>query len=255
MSRRRVLTIVTAVLLTAAGTVILLIYVSGAERRALEGQDLVDTVVVTREIARGTPTTEMSDSVAVQGLPAAVRAEGALSSLSPLSEGTRVAAVDLEPGEQLLSSRLTTPEQVQGPGSARVEPEQQVVTISVDAQRAVGGQVRPGQLVGVIASFDQAEVPDEANPGETTLADASTGMVLQQIPVIGVSGGVAGEDEAAPAQAVLVSLAVDRPDAELLIFAAEHGRIWLTRQTDDTSTSGGRTRTLDNVFDRIESGS
>ena len=60
-----------------------------------------------------------------------------------------------------------------------------------------------------------------------------------------------GEDteaEPAPANAVLVTLALSSPQVEQVVFAAEFGHIWLTAEGADADESGTRAVTLGEAF-------
>jgi len=249
MTRRRLLGIVAAVLLALFGTVVLVAYVRSAEQRAVAGQQRVEAFVVRQRIPRGTAAGDIGDRVRLEPVPRNLRPEGAVSNIAEL--GDRVAAVDLLPGELVASGRFVEIEAQQGAGA--VEEGRQVISISLDAQRAAGGRLRAGQIVGVIISMDQAEVPDPDNPDGTIEEDAISRMVLNQVSVTAVSGG-AGADAEAAAGAQMVSLAVDESDAERLAFGAEHGRIWLTLQNEETVLGGGTERTRGNVYQGIQEG-
>lgn len=202
-----------AVGLAATGTLVLVGYVQAAEDRALAGERLVPVLVVDEPVAKGTPVDELADLVRTETVPAKVRAAGAVESLTDL-EG-QVAAVDLVPGEQLLGTRFGDAEQV---APAGVPDGFEQVTISLEPHRAVGGRVRVGSRVGVLASYDESQ----SGP-------ARTEILLDEAPVIDV---VAAEDAASQAAngtatTILVTLAVSPDDVQRVVYGAEHGRIWL----------------------------
>ena len=80
-------------------------------------------------------------------MPARLRQDGAIIDLE--SVGSFVAATDLQPGDQLLAARLALPDQV----TAEVTDKVQVAAL-LEAERAVGGAIQKGDLVGVYLSFD-----------------------------------------------------------------------------------------------------
>ena len=53
---------------------------------------------------------------------------------------------------------------------------------------------------------------------------------------------------------VMVSFAVDESDAERLVFGAEHGRIWLTEQNENTPTINGTFRSRQNILTDLDTG-
>jgi pilus assembly protein CpaB len=248
---RRVLTILGAVLLTLFGTVLLVAYVNSAERRALAGEELTTVLVTTEEIAANVAAAELGDRVAREEVPRNLRPEDAVTTLDEL--GNRVTAVNILPGETLRTGRFQSPDQAQTADGVEIPEGTQIVTLSLEPQRALGGRVRAGQLVGVMLSVDQAEIPNPADPAEAIVVDTATGMVLNQILVTNVSGGI-DEETGQVENAVMVSFAVDESDAERLVFGAEHGRVWLTEQNEETPTLGGQFRTRRNIFEAVDEG-
>ncbi|HSK97712.1 MAG TPA: RcpC/CpaB family pilus assembly protein [Euzebyales bacterium] len=243
---RRLLTIIAAVVLTLLGTWIIVIYVSSAEQRAAGNQELTNVLVPIEEIPADTPADQMQDLVEVRSVPADLRPEDAITELADV-EG-RVTDANLLPGEPLRAGRFVEPGEAGPGGRATVDEGDQIVTVSLEAQRALGGELRAGTRVGVLVSMDGAEVPDDeatATTDDTDTADASTGFVLNDIPVVAVSGG---GGEGGGGGGLTISLSVDQNEAARIVFGAEHGRIWLTEQNDQTVTSGGSIRTRDNVY-------
>lgn len=240
MNRRRLITITAAVVLTLIGTWIIVTYVNNAEERAAGDQQFTDVLVPEEEIPAGTAADEMQNLVTDQSVPADLRPDDAVTDLADL--GDSVADAKLLPGEPLRTGRFVEPGEGSQSRGAAVDEGDQVVSIALDAQRALGGGVRAGKRVGVVISIDQAEIPDDENPGQTTLGETLTGFVLNDIPVVAVSGGGEGGG------GVMVSLSVDQSEAGRIVFGAEHGRIWLTEQNEQTVTAGGRIRTRDNIY-------
>src|SRR6476619_2580341 len=100
--KRKVIGIVAAVLLAAVGAVALTTYVQSAKDEAVADEALVDVYVVGKPVAQSTPSDEIDKSLELKHVPKATRAEGAITDLDQIGKGL-VAAVDLQPGEQLLS--------------------------------------------------------------------------------------------------------------------------------------------------------
>lgn len=232
---RRVIAAVMAAVLAAVGTTALVLYVRTAEQRAIAGEETVGVLVVREEIPRGTRGEEIGDLVETEQVPAKVRAADGVDDLAAVKG--RVASVDLMPGEQVVASRFVDPAQMQT-GRITVPDGHQVVTVSLEPERTLGGQLMPGSEVGVIASF----------PGG--VEGPATRLVLNEILVLNVQGEPAAqadseEDrESAPGSNLLVSLAVEASDAETVVFAAEHGSIWLTYQPHGATAAGTDVRTL-----------
>jgi len=239
---RRLLAALAALLLLVVGTVVLLAYVNGADARALAGVRTVDVLVAEKLIPKGTPGGRLADFVDTEKVPAKTAVEGRVTDLAALS--SRVADVDILPGEQLLTARFVSPESLSKPGQVDVPAGLQEVSVLLEPQRAVGGRLAAGDTVGVYLS---QTLPD---------GTAQTSSVLHHVLVTQVQGAPAaapaagasgtGTDTAAsstPSGSLMITLAVKARDAESVVFGSEHGSLWLTLEPEDADTSG--TRILD----------
>ncbi len=147
--KSRILAAVAAVVLAVLGTLVLTAYVSGADQRALQGAAAVQVLVVKAPIAAGTAADKLTDLVSVQSVPAKSEAVGAVASLDKLAG--KVASVDLVPGEQLISSRFVDPAALKAKtaaGKVDVPAGMQEVSILLEPQRVVGGDLAAGDTVG-----------------------------------------------------------------------------------------------------------
>jgi pilus assembly protein CpaB len=182
--------------------------------------------------------------VSRERVPAKVRATDSVDDLESL-EGM-VTSVNLVPGEQLVSSRFVTPAQLAEVSDVDVPEGLQEVTISLEPQRAVGGRVRPGDVVGVLASF----IWDD-DPKNTTKMNHQqvlvTNVQVEQLPSTPEDGAEDAPD-LAPTGGLLITLAVDVEQAERIVFAAEHGTVWLTAQDEDTDQGGSTVRDPGNIY-------
>ena len=257
MKKKRV-TLSAAIVLVALGTVVLVKYVGTAEDRALAGEELVDVLVVNVPVPAGTDAASLQQFVRLESVPVKVRAAGALAGVSD-ADGM-VVAVDLVEGEQLTAARLVSAEKFnevqarvgRGGGSVTVPDGLLEITIPLDPIRTVGGTVRPGDLVGVIASFSGAATGDEvAGNGQTS------GFLLHKILVTNVQGNpVADPTRAATAEdrtpipdgSLLVTLAIDAASAERVVFASSYGDIWLAIEPANADESGTGVQTSGRIY-------
>jgi pilus assembly protein CpaB len=170
--KRKLIGIVAALALATGGTFALVAYVQSAKDQAVAGEQLVEVYVVTETIAAHTPVSEIEGSLTTTEVPAKVKADGAVTDLEDLDDDL-VTAVELEAGEQLLTSRLVDSNEIE---KADVSPELQELTVALDPERAVGGAIAPGDTVGVLLSFDPFEAgdADAAAAAETEAAGAET---------------------------------------------------------------------------------
>lgn len=246
--RARLVGAVAAVLLAAAGTLVLVTYVKGAEARALAGTRTVNVLVVSEAVPEGTPAGDLVGLVASEAVPAKVVAAGSVASLDQLRG--KVATVDLEPGEQLLSSRFTDPAELEAQGRIEIPDGMQQVSVSLDAQRALGGNLSAGDTVGVFVSLSNGDEQGEA----------TTHLVLHKVLVTQVQGGATPEPGAedgaqdsvrsapAPQGGLLVTFATTAAEAEKIVFAAEHGTMWLSNEPADASEDGTRIQTKEEIY-------
>ena len=244
--RRRLLAACAALILTVVGAVTLLAYVRGADARALAGTRTVEVLVVDQLIPEGTPGDAVADLVRTETLPAKAAVEGRVTDLGALAG--QVATVDLQPGEQLMASRFAEPDSLQAPGTVAAPEGASEVSVLLEPQRAVGGRLAAGDTVGVYVSLKFQD------------GTAATHVVLHRVPVTQVQGAPAqapanGETEtasagtaAAPSASLMVTLALPAEQAEAVVFAAEHGTIWLSLEPEGADVDGTEVVTQGNVY-------
>jgi pilus assembly protein CpaB len=253
--KRKIIGILAALVLASIGTAALIIYVESAKYRAVAAEELVDVYVVSQPIAKGTGIAQIKETVETAGVPAKVVPEDAVTDLSDL-DGELVAAVDLQPGEQLLTSRLVDPADL---SRATVPAGLQELTVALDPARAVGGTLNPGETVGVVLSFEPFDLPqsDDQTPNTTHLTFHKilvTSVQFAQGDTATTNTAQEDEEETeagepAPANQLLVTLALSSPQVEQVVFAAEFGHIWLTAENADASEAGTRVVTLAEVYE------
>lgn len=244
---RRVIGAVAAVLLATVGGLVLFAWVQSAEQRALAGEATVDVLVVREPVEEGEAAADLGAKVETEQVPAKVAAEGSVDDLADL-EGT-VAAVDLQPGEQVISSRFLQPAQFREQSGVEVPEGLQEIALQLEAQRVVGGQLRPGDTAGVFLSFEPFEDVDgsgEKIGNETHLTfhkvlvtNVQVDRTAQPTPEPDADDDAqADEPGAAPGGPLHVTLAVDAAQAERIVFGAEFGRIWLSKEPATANEDG-----------------
>lgn len=222
--RTRIIAVAIAAVLAIVGAVVLVVAFRAADQAAVAGAQLQSVLVVKTEIPAGTPAERLGDAVTVQQVPAKYVAQGAVDDVDELAG--LVAAVNLQPGEQVLAARFASTAELASTGVHIAVPEgMQEVSIAVDLQRIAGGSVGPGDRVGVFASYD------DAGKGSK-----STALLLNQVLVTSIASTVDPEADDQQAQGlVLVTLALDADQAKAVVNAAEFGRIWMSAQNDATA--------------------
>src|SRR3954453_11373622 len=240
---RRLLAALAALVLALVGAVVLVAYVRGADARALAGVQTVEVLVVDQPVPAGTPGDQLADLVSADLVPAKSAVPGRVTSLVELAG--KVAAVDLEPGEQLLASRFTDPGSLRAAGVVEVPPGDQEISVLLEPQRAVGGRLSAGNTVGVYVSLEGQD-------------GGSTHAVLHDVLVTQVQGAPAAPTpnasddgsapSAAPAASLMVTLAVTAQQAEPIVFGMEHGTVWLSLEPEGADNGGTTVIDPGNVY-------
>ena len=245
--KSRLLAGAAAVVLAIVGAMLVMSYAQGADQRAVKHLDPVDVLIVKTAIPAGTPVESMSASLATEQLPAAAVTASSLKSLNE-SQG-KVAAVDLIPGEQLVKERLVEPENLKSLGSVEIPSGLQEVSFQLEPDRVVGGRLVPGDHVGVFVSMDNGGLADKADK-ETTKLTVRKALVtaVQRAPEAPpaaqptptASATADPRDTVLPVGSLMLTVAVSDVDAAKIIFAAEYGKMWLSKEPLDATDGGPR---------------
>ncbi|WP_258933496.1 RcpC/CpaB family pilus assembly protein [Nesterenkonia pannonica] len=155
-------------------------------------------------------------------VPAATVVQGALTSLEDVSGEVTITA--LYPGEQLVPGRFARPEDLEPDDEVQAPEGYHQITVQLPTTRVIGGHLAAGDTVGFFVSAGETE----------------TQLTLQKVLVTRVQGGVSvvedeegNETTEAAADSLMVTLAVEAPDAKLVAHAAEFHGIWLSLEPDD----------------------
>ncbi len=269
---RRVLGLLLAIVLAGVATFLLIQYVTSADERARESEELVEVFVAQGDIAPGTT----ADAAAAQGLidadeiPSRTLPSGAIGDLSQL-DGL-VAVGPIYDGEVIVSQRFGRTVAVAGGVGLDVPEGREAVTVEAGVIAGVAGFVQPGDDVSVVATFtlpppaEDAAAPDEEAPpegeGEGPTEGLTTRYLVQDAEVLAVGQRVIRTNENGE-QTSSVQLANDRyiftlalpaPDIEQLVFAFQQGVIHFTvlpaldedQERELVETPG---RSIEDIFD------
>ncbi|KRF08445.1 flagellar biosynthesis protein FlgA [Arthrobacter sp. Soil782] len=235
--KSRLIAGVAAVVLALVGAVMVFSYANRADARAVQDLEPVEVLVVQAAVPAGTPVADLAASVATTQLPGASVAETALKDLE--SSAGMVTAVDLVPGEQLVTERLVKPEDLVTPGTVEVPAGLHEVSILVEPQRIAGGRVVAGDYVGIFVSMETGGVEDPPDAQSTQLVVPRVLVsAVQRAPEPAPADAEATEEEAATAKAealptgsLMLTVAVNPDQATRLVFASEYESIWLSKAT------------------------
>ncbi|WLQ06854.1 Flp pilus assembly protein CpaB [Arthrobacter oryzae] len=255
--KSRLLGGIAALLLAITGTVLLVVYVQGADNRAAQGLEPVNVLVVKESIPAGTKAEDLNNKVQLEAIPQAAVPEGAIESLSDYKG--KITSVGLEPGEQLLKARLVDPRDLL-PGTVPVPDGLEEVTFLLAPERILGGRLEAGDKVTVYTSFkSEEEMPAGANvPAEVKGWKQSTGLLFHDVLVTAVqkaapeteknSGGTTEKGIEMPNGSAFITVARSDADAAKLVYGAEFGTIWLAKQTDTSTKSDPPVTTFGGLY-------
>lgn len=260
---RRVIAAIVAIALAAIGFVLVINYANRADERAMEGMETDEVLFAVETIPQGTSVEDLGDLVEARAVPKSFLASEPVTDLDELAG--RVAVTDIVAGEQLQQARFASADEVRGRGSFQLPEDAQnlhQITVPLPTARALGGDVAPGDTVGVFISLDaefnnELYVDEDGNVQFTDQADSSsdegdssdntaslslTKLVLEKVLVTRVQGGYVpsstpsdeGEDEgdSEPANEILVTLALEGGQAEQLVYGMEFGNVWLSYEPE-----------------------
>jgi len=244
-----------AVLLALVGGVLLWQSSNEGESGAA-GQAEVDTVqvlVAKRDIGAGESASRMADNafafVQLEAIPADMARPDALTTvedLDSLAAARNVLATDLTLGVQLSVSDFLVPGTQEVSALPDVDQNLFEMTIALEPERALGGNVAVGQTVAVVGSFDPAD--DRA--GETVVILESvviTNLQAEQLPTAQQLENDPLGATLAPTSRLFVTFGIEVEDLEKLTYASEFGRVWLARLLDEATIDGSQVRIRENV--------
>lgn len=244
---RRILAIGLAVLLAVLGTTAVLIYVSKADARAIEGQQAVSVLVAKKPIPAGTPAKLAKAVLAAERMPAASVPSDALSTIDK-GVADLVTSRDLAPGE-LLTRRMLVQESKQ---NSFVLPEGKLaVTIPVDSGSVGEVPLEPGFKVAIFNTFEVGSGKNGFTPAaggeKESSGNMATRLLLAKVDVISVvAQRPKADDGSATAKGSgfekhLVTVAVTQAQAERLIHVLKTGDLSLAQVNDESQVapSGG----------------
>jgi pilus assembly protein CpaB len=220
-------------------------YAQAADSRAQQGLEPVEVLVVQKAVTAGTPVSKLSESVKLTSLPGTAVPADAVKSLSDFAD--KVTAVDLQPGEQLLKARLVDPNALAAPGTVPVPTGMEEISVLLEPQRVIGGRLAAGDTVGVYISYklDEKASTDAPINNDVKGFKEFTGKAFHKVLVTSVQqappetskDGTSADGPALPSGSVYVTLAREDVDAAEIVFGAEFGKIWLSKETTESKDS------------------
>lgn len=246
--KTRIIGAIVALILAAVGAFVLVTYVRGADARAAQGAESAEVYVVEEAIPKGTPGEAVGEFVKIDTMPERNIAQGSVTDLNEL-EGL-VADAEILPGEQLLRARFIDPLQLAARGDVQVPAGMQLVSFTLPVERVVGGAVRAGDEIGMVATFPQLGT-DPVNNQPALVP--KTQFAFHNVLVTKVQGLAVSEDgdstEQTAGATLMVTIALSTHDVERWVWAVDgNASIWLTLENDATDNGGSAPVELGNLY-------
>jgi pilus assembly protein CpaB len=180
MDRRKALLAVAAVI-AALGTLLVFLYVRGADSRADERYSAVQVLRIVKPIAVGetVEAAQAAGKIELGTVPQKDLLPGALTGTEPIAGKVAVAAI--YPGEQLISSKFGDA----GTGSALTIPKGKIaISVNLSDPARVAGFVNPGDKVAIFltaAGYTRLLLPNIQiiGAGTTTMVATTTPPALR----------------------------------------------------------------------------
>lgn len=251
MGRRTVLLIVAA-LIAALGTSLVFMYVRGVDARANERFDAVEVLKAVELITPGETLADAqaAGKIAMGTVGRGQLLDGATTSITDMADD--IALTTVYPGEQIVTGKFGSP----GDQKVLTIPKgKMAISVNLTDPARVAGFVNPGAEVAIFVSAEP-EAFDQS--GETQKLPQFTRLLLPRVPVIGVGTTTLvsttkttedGEQTTEELPRTLLTLAVDQPEAEKILFAARNGEVAFALLTDDSKVEFGPGVTASNVFE------
>lgn len=241
MGRRRVL-LGAAAIVAILGTLLVFVYVKGADSRANARYQAVDVLTAVKQIAPGETVTaaQAAGKFKLSPVSDSQLLPGALRDLTTIRSD--VANTTIYPGEQIIANKFG--------GSASgtnltIPKGMMAVSVNLTDPGRVAGFVNPGDNVAVFMNSSQGG------------GQAFSRLLLNQVQVIGVgatsvvstttttTGGQSTTDQV---PRTLLTLALTQQDAEKVLYASQNGDISLALLNKDSKVAPSAGVTAQNLF-------
>jgi pilus assembly protein CpaB len=212
-------------MIAALGTLLVFLYVQGAEGRAKEDFEAVEVLVATQKIEQGESIDDASGKFEQKEVPKDSVLDGAQTTLGGL-EGL-VALTPIYAGEQIISAKWGG--SVDITASVLAIPEDKVAaSVNLTDPARVAGFVNPGSQVAIVVGVEDG---------------AYTRTLLSRVTVLGVGGTSTitstktsddGESTTEEIPQTLMTVAVTQKEAEKLFWGAQFGELSFALVTEDS---------------------
>lgn len=243
MDRRRVLLVVAAII-AGLGTLLVFLYVRGADERADQKYNAVQVLKAVKQINAGesVATAQAAGKIEESTVGEGERLPDALDSLSALDG--QIAQTNIFPGEQIVASKFAT---TAASVSKLTIPKGMIaVSINLTDTARVASFVEPGAKVAIfmnstggagLGSFTRLLLSDieviavgTSTTISTTTTDATGAQTVEQLP------------------RTLFTLAVTQQQAEKILYASGSGELAFGLLNEESKVAPGPGTNADNLF-------
>jgi pilus assembly protein CpaB len=248
VSSRRTLILIGAVVIGGLAAFLTLNYVRGVESDNAEQNQLVEVLVASGEIPKGSSADEALQMGLIE--PAnRRRADLPVGAVTRNAEiQGQVAAVALNGGEIITTSMFVSDTDLSGSNATSLDKGNVAMTISVDEASGVAGLIQPGDSINIMANIavtadEEGEgvfrVPDPAGEQDIRFTNPSV-YALQDVKVLAVGQSLGApvatvEGEEAPPPPTNTGLITVQlpPDQAVLLASVRQASLFLTLNRPD----------------------
>lgn len=217
MDRRKILLILAA-MIAALGTLLVFLYVQGAEDRAKEDVESTDILVATQNIAQGESYEDASGKFEKRSLPKDAVLPEALTTLESL-DGL-VALTPIYAGEQIIQAKWGGSADVDVTANVLAIPKGKVAaSVNLSDPARVAGFVHPGSEVAILIAVESRQYTRTLLRRVTVLGVGATSTVTS------TKTTAEGESETAEIPQTLMTLALTQREAERILWASSYATV------------------------------
>jgi pilus assembly protein CpaB len=250
--RRRILIVLAALVLAGMSAVAVLVYVRGADQRAVADRAGVWVLLADKRIPAGTTGEQIRDGDLAQRvlMPAETVPDGSLGELGADLDSLRL-ATELAPQQMLMRGLFSN--DLDTAAQAGVPDGKLAITVQVTMAPGVAEKVSAGDEVTVFVTYPRDERASEQKTRvllpQATVISIRTGPPVDVTPTpTTTSGSRIGTSGARSDRAYPATLAVSPGDATRLVHAAQTGLIYLGLVGLETSVSPSAAVDYDNLW-------
>jgi pilus assembly protein CpaB len=250
MDRRRIL-LVAAAVVAALGTMLVFLYVRGADNRAEQRFETTEVLVATTQIERGERVADAAAAgkLALQAVPQGSVLPGALLTTEGVDQ--QIALTTIYPGEQIVPQKLGD---TAAPESQLPIPDDgdMAMSINLTDPARVAGFVNPGSQVAI---FINGTDPTTGAPYSrvlltrvTVIAVGSTTPVTTTTTTDPGQGQDGGQQVVESLPRTLITLSVSQTQMQRVLLGQQQGELSFALLTDGSKVTLAPPTTTSNLF-------